>query len=95
MINTTPTNMKPADELLSVRQKIKDLQEREAGIKAGMKSGDLAMDGDFAVARLVKRKSTRFDRKAAEKELGDLSRFNKSTDTVVLVVDELVLEPGE
>jgi hypothetical protein len=95
MINTTSTNMKPADELLSVRQKIKQLQDREAEIKNGMRAGDMVMDGDFAIARLVKRKSTRFDKKAAEAELGDLSRFNVSSESTVLIVDELVLEPGE
>jgi hypothetical protein len=83
------TNMKPADELFSIRQKIKDLQSREAEIKAGMKSGDLDLGGDFAACRFVKRKSKRFDRKAAEEELGSLSRFEVQTETVALMVDEL------
>lgn len=83
------TNMKPADELLSVRQKIKALQEREAELKAGMQSGDLSLDGDFALARLMKRNTTRFDRKAAEEELGSLKRFEVKSETVALVVEEL------
>lgn len=83
------TNMKPADELLSVRQKIKQLQEREAEIKAGMQDGSLSMEGDFAIARMVKRNTTRFDRKAAEAEVGSLARFEVKGETVALVVDEL------
>ena len=84
------TNLKPADELLSVRKKIKDLQEREKELKDGMTSGELQMNGDFAIARFVKRASSRFDRKAAETELGSLARFDVKGETVALMVDELV-----
>jgi hypothetical protein len=84
------TNMKPADELLSIRQRIKELQEREGELKDGIKSGALPADGQFAIARVVKRKSSRFDRKAAEKELGDLSRFNVEGEAIAVLVDELV-----
>ncbi len=84
------TNMKPADELLSVRSKIKALQEREAELKEGMTSGAMSMAGDFAVASLVKRASSRFDRKAAEAELGSLARFDVKGETVALLVAELV-----
>jgi hypothetical protein len=83
------TNLKPADELLTIRRKIKELQERESELKDGMLSGEIDMGGDFAVARLVKRASTRFDRKAAEKELGSLSRFEVKGETIALLVDEL------
>lgn len=86
------TNMKPADELLTIRKRIKELQAREKEISDGIKSGDLEDAGDFAVARLVKRSTTRFDKKAAEAELGDLSRFNVTSETVALLVDELVQE---
>lgn len=86
------TNMKPADELMTVRNKMKELQAREAEIKAGMQSGEMETTGDFAIAHFVKRKTTRFDRKAAEEELGDLSKFNKSGEAVVLMVDELMTE---
>ena len=83
------TNLKPADELLSVRQKIKALQAREAELKDGMANGELPMDGDFAIATFTTRNSSRFDRKAAESELGDLSRFDVKAETKVLTVSEL------
>lgn len=86
------TNMKPVDELLTLRKRIKELQAREKEIADGIKSGDLDDAGDFAVARLVKKSTTRFDKKAAEAELGDLSRFNVKGETVALMVDELVQE---
>lgn len=90
-VRDTPmtTNLKPADELLSIRQRIKALQAREDEIKAGMKSGELEMSGDFALASLSTRNSSRFDRKAAENELGDLSRFEVKTEITVLTVSEL------
>lgn len=83
------TNLKPADELLSVRQKIKDLQAREAELKEAMASGEASLSGDYAVARFVKRATTRFDRKAAEAELGSLARFEVKGETVALLVEEL------
>lgn len=83
------TNLKPADELLSIRQRIKALQARADEIKAGMESGELEMSGDFALAHFIRRNSSRFDRKAAEAELGDLSRFEKQTEVSVLMVSEL------
>jgi len=86
------SNMKPADELLTVRKRIKELQAREKEIADGIKAGDLEDAGDFAIARVVKRSTTRFDKKAAEAELGDLSRFNVKGETVALLVDELVQE---
>ena len=84
------TNMKPADELLTIRRKIKELQEREKQIADGIKSGDLSPDGDFAIACLSARSTTRFDRKAAEAELGSLERFEVKGETVALLVDELL-----
>jgi hypothetical protein len=87
-----PTNMKPADELLTIRKRIKELQAREKEISDGIKSGDLEDAGDFAIARLSTRKTTRFDKKAAEAELGDLSRFNVTGETVALLVEELAQE---
>lgn len=83
------TNLKPADELLTIRRKIKELQDREKELKDGMQSGELSTSGDFAVARFVKRTTSRFDRKAAEKELGSLARFDEKGETVALMVDEL------
>lgn len=84
------TNMKPADELLSIRQKIKDLQAREAEIKEGIASGAMPTNGDFAICRLSTRKTTRFDRKAAEAELGSLARFDVTGEAVALLVEALV-----
>lgn len=83
------TNLKPADELLTIRQRIKALQAREDEIKAGMKSGEMDMGGDFAVAHFVKRTTSRFDRKAAGAELGSLSRFDVKSETTALLVSEL------
>ena len=88
-----PTNMKPADELMTIRKRIKELQAREKEIADGIKSGDLDEVGDFAIANLSTRKTTRFDKKAAEEELGDLSRFNVTGETVALTLDELELAP--
>lgn len=85
----TVTNLKPADELLSIRQRIKEMQAREKEIKDGMEKGEFEMNGDFAIAVLSKRNQSRFDRKAAEAELGDLSRFEKKIETTVLTVSEL------
>lgn len=55
-----------------------------------MKNGELEMNGDFAFAHFVKRKQRRFDRKAAEAELGDLSRFEVESESVALMVNEIV-----
>lgn len=85
------TNMKPADELLTIRRKIKDLQSREKEIADAIKSGTMSADGDFAIARLSARSTTRFDRKAAEAELGSLDRFEVKGETVALLVDELLV----
>ena len=56
--------------------------------------GSLALDGDFTIPSLVNRKSKRFDRKAAESELGSLARFDVEGETVALMVNELV-QPDE
>lgn len=90
----TTSNLKPADEILTLRTRIKELQTREKELSEGIKSGDLSESGDFAVCHLVKRKTKRFDRKAAEAELGDLSRFDVEGETVALMVHELA-EPVE
>ena len=50
---------------------------------------ELELAGDFALAHFTKRNSNRFDRKAAEAELGDLSRFEVKSETVALIVSEL------
>lgn len=83
------SNMKPADELLMVRQKIKEMQEREKALKEGIASGEFETSGDFAVASITKRKTKRFDRKAAEAEIGSLSRFDVESESTVIRVEEL------
>jgi hypothetical protein len=83
------TNLKPADELLSVRQKIKELQDREKDLRNGIVSGDFDTHGDFAAVLITKRKAKRFDRKAAEAELGSLSRFDVETESTVVRIEEL------
>jgi hypothetical protein len=82
------TNLKPADELKSIRDQIKVLQDREAAIRAGLIDGTLDPVGNFAIALLTKSSSKRFDRKAAEAVLGDLSSFEKVTETVTVRVQE-------
>jgi len=83
------TNLKPADELLSVRQKIKELQAREKHLRDSIVAGDLDTHGDFAAVVITKRKAKRFDRKAAEEEIGSLSRFDVETESTVVRVEEL------
>lgn len=82
-------NLKPADELLSLRQRIKELQAREAEIREGMLAGELELHGDFAIVEIKERNTSRFDKKAAEAELGDLSRFEVKGKQFVLNVSEL------
>ena len=83
------TNMKPADELTMVRQKIKDLQAREVELKDGFKSGELDTSGDFCAVSITKRSAKRFDRKAAEAELGSLERFDVESESIVIRAEEL------
>lgn len=82
-------NMKPADELLMIRHRIKEMQEREAQLKAGIASGEFEAHGNFAVASVTKRTNRRFDRKAAEAELGSLSTFDVETESTVVRIEEL------
>ena len=83
------TNLKLADELLSIRQKIKALQAREAELKEAMSSPGADLSGNFAIAFFTKKTTSRFDRKAAEAELGSLARFDVKGETVALMVNEL------
>ena len=83
------TNMKPADELLSVRQKIKALEAREAELKAGLQSGEMDLAGDFAIATVTVSKRKTFNRKAAEVELGSLARFETEGEVTTIRVVEL------
>ena len=94
-ITKMTTNLKPADELLTIRNRIKALQAREAELKAGMQSGDLPLEGDFAIACLSVRATKRFDRKAAEAKVGDLSAFDVAGETTAPLIEELVQELAE
>lgn len=83
------TNMKPADELLTLRSRIKELQAREKELTEGIKAGEIDPQGDFAVAFITKRATRRFDRKAAEAEVGDPSKFDVVGETKALRIEEL------
>ena len=85
----TDTNMKPADEFLQIKQKIKELKAREAELRDGFLAGDLDVSGDFSAIRLTQRKAKKFDRKSAELRVGDLSRFDLITTSNVVIVEEL------
>ena len=83
------TNLKPADELWSIRQKVKELKAREDELRDGILAGELDTHGDFAIAMITKRNQKRFDRKAAETELGSLSRFDSQAEITMIRVEEL------
>ncbi len=89
------TNLKPADELKSIRDRIKELQVRETELREGIIAGKLDAVGVMAIAFVTKQKQRRFDRKSAEAELGDLSRFDKPTEVIAVRVQERVYEPEE
>lgn len=89
------TNLKPADELKSVRDRIKELQAREAILREGIIAGDMDSVGVMAIAFVTKAQRRSFDRKAAEAELGDLSRFDHSVETITVRVQERIYEPEE
>lgn len=82
-------NMKPADELLQVRERIKEMKAREKKLADAIKAGDESMEGDFALCTYSVRSTKRFDRKAAEAELGDLSRFDVVGQSEVLKVEAI------
>jgi len=82
-------NMKPADEFLMVKQKIKELKEREAQLRDGFLSGEFSQSGDFAAVKAAEQSRKNFDRKAAESAVGDLSRFDIQTTSIVVRVEEL------
>ena len=89
------TNLKPADELKSIRDRIKELQARETELRDGIIANTLDHVGSFAIAFVTKQARRTFDRKAAEAELGDLSRFDRPTETIMVRVQERVYEPEE
>jgi len=83
------TNMLPCDRLFVVRAKIKELQGEEAEIKEQIKNDPELLKGNFTVGTMTTRTTKRFDRKAAENELGDLSRFDTQGVSHILKVTEI------
>lgn len=86
----TSSNMKPADEMLTIRQRIKELKDREDSLREILLENPAARVGDFALVRVSKRATSRLDRKAAEKVVGSLARFDVKGDCDVITVDEIV-----
>jgi glycosyltransferase involved in cell wall biosynthesis len=68
---------------------------REAILREGIIAGELDSVGMMAIAFVTKQARRTFDRKAAEAELGDLSRFDRPTETIMVRVQERVYEPEE
>jgi hypothetical protein len=89
------TNLKPADELKSIRDRIKELQAREAELREGIIAGKLDAVGVMAIAFVTTSQRRTFDRKTAEAELGSLARFDKPTEVIAVRVQERVYEPEE
>lgn len=78
------TNRKPADELSWIREQIKDLKGREDYIRRMMLEGKMDHIGDDFEAFVQTQNRKTFDRKAAEEEFGDLSRFDKVSEFSLL-----------
>ncbi len=83
------SNLPPVDEILKIREQIKALKAREAELKALIVSGEASKEGHFVRAQLITRKSKRFDRQAAEAELGDLTRFLVETEATILKLEAI------
>jgi len=82
-------NLAPVDEIQKIREQIKTLKAREAELKSLIVSGEASKEGHFVRARLIARKSKRFDRQAAEAELGDLTRFLVETEATILKLEPI------
>lgn len=87
------SNEKPVDRLATVRERIAELQAEEKEIRAGILDGSIGLEGDFAVASILKRSQKHLDREALKDELGDLSRFMKPVEIVTVRLTKL--EPVE
>ena len=83
------SNLAPADEIQRIREQVKALKAREAELKALIVSGEVGKEGQFFRAKLITRKSKRFDRRAAEAEFGDLDRFLVETETTMLRLEAI------
>ena len=87
------TNMKPADELKTIRDQIKALQAREAELRDGLIAGEMDLVGNFAIASVTRQTRKTLDRKAAEAELGSLAKFEKPTEVTVVKVEDRIFDP--
>ena len=78
------TNLHTIDE---IREQVKALKAREAELKAMIVSGEASKEVQFVRAQLITRKSKRFNRQAAEAELGSLDRFLVETEATILKLE--------
>jgi len=81
------SNLHPADEIQKIRERVKELKTREAELKAMIITGEASKEGQFVRAQLITRKSKRFNRQAAETELGSLDRFLVETEATILKLE--------
>ena len=85
-------NMKPADELATVRERIKMLKAREDDLRAYLLAHPEECAGDMYMAEVVHGTRRTFDRAAAEKALGSLDAYTRETETTTLRIVERVGE---
>jgi hypothetical protein len=78
--------LKPADELMEIRDRIKELEKREIEIRTELVEGRASLDGEFATVKLDRRKRRTFDRKSAEAEFGSLAQFDVLSEFVFVTV---------
>lgn len=87
MIDLDRDNTSPADELLSVRERIKELQVREKDLKATLIADPDARMGRYAVASVVESERVSIDTKRLKEEYPDLAdSYSKSTVTTTVKV---------
>lgn len=77
-------NMPPADELAWTREEIKRLKTREEELRKHLIEREDDRFGDSVVVTVADQERKRFDRKAAEQELGPLNRFDVTSKSKTL-----------
>jgi len=70
-----------------IREQVKALKARKAELKAMIVSGEASKEVQFVRAQHITRKSKRFNRQAAEAELGSLDRFLVETEATILKLE--------
>lgn len=85
-------NLKPADELFAIRERINELSRREAELRQLLIDDTGARYGDNVIAEVTTSMRRRFDRKAAEKALGPLNAYDTETETITIRVKPRVSE---